>query len=110
VVSSEESHWNTPANFTTLAKFCRVLDSVKSKFGILFSKDGISGSGRSTDAERELFKVYADRGIVIVVVDWNDMESVAEGANFFAMLRTKYEEIRLDLRPPSKVAASPRQK
>jgi hypothetical protein len=102
--------WSDPANFTTLAKFGRVLDSVKSRFGILFSREGISGSGRSTDAERELFKVYADRGIVIVVVDRKDLESVAEGANFFAMLRTKYEEVRLDLRPPSQGTASPRQK
>jgi hypothetical protein len=102
--------WSIPADFTSLAKFGRVLDSVKSRFGILFSSEGISGSGRSTDAERELFKVYADRGIVIVVVDRNDLENVSEGANFFAMLRTKYEEIRLDLRPPSKGTASLRQK
>ena len=27
--------WDKPADFTTLAKFCRVLDSVKSRFGIL---------------------------------------------------------------------------
>lgn len=29
-----------PANFTAMAKFCRVLDSVKSRFGILFSRKG----------------------------------------------------------------------
>jgi hypothetical protein len=89
--------WNRPADFTTMAKFCRVLDSVKSKFGILFSSHGISGTGRGRDAERELLKVFQDRGIVIVVVDRPDLEQVANGANFVNMLRSKYERIRLDL-------------
>jgi len=90
--------WNKPANFTALAKFCRVLDSVKSRFGILFSKSGLSGSRRSADAEREQYKVFADRGIVIVVVSHSDLDRIAEGANFLSMLRLKYEQIRLDLK------------
>ena len=90
--------WSKRADFTTLAKFCRVLDSVKSRFGILFTRDRISGFGKSRDAEREQYKVCADRGIVIVVVDRNDIERVAEGANFLSMLRLKYEEVRLDLK------------
>ena len=32
--------WNHPADFTTMAKFCRVLDSTKARFGILFSERG----------------------------------------------------------------------
>jgi hypothetical protein len=34
--------WKGPADFASMAKFCRVLDSTKSRFGILFSKNGIS--------------------------------------------------------------------
>jgi len=30
--------WNKPVDFSALAKFCRVLDSTKSKFGIIFSR------------------------------------------------------------------------
>ncbi len=89
--------WNRPADFTTMAKFCRVLDSVKSKFGILFSKEGISGSGDTRNAEREQLKVFQDRGMVIVVVDLEDLERVAGGANFVNILRRKYERVRLDL-------------
>ena len=94
--------WSKPADFTTLAKFCRVLDSVKSRFGILFSREGITGAGKSKDAEREQYKVFADRGIVIVVVTKNDLDRVATGANFLSMLRMKYEEIRLDLKALTK--------
>jgi hypothetical protein len=39
----ESKDWESPADFTVLAKFCWVLDSIKSRFGILFSKSGISG-------------------------------------------------------------------
>ncbi len=84
------------ASFTTMAKFCRVLDSVKSRFGILFSMKGISGQGKSLHAAREQTKVYQHRGIVIVVVDAQDIEAVGKGANFINILRAKYEKVRLD--------------
>jgi hypothetical protein len=89
--------WKRAADFTTVAKFCRVLDSTKCRFGILFSTHGISGQGKARDAERETIKVFQDRGVVIVVVDKSDLESVAEGVNFVSLLRAKYERVRLDL-------------
>jgi len=95
--------WSKAADFTALAKFCRVLDSVKSRFGILFSKEGITGAGKSAHAEREQYKVFADRGIVIVVITKGDIERIAAGANFLSILRLKYEEVRLDLQARQKV-------
>ncbi len=89
--------WNKAADFTTVAKFARVLDSMKARFGILFATRGISGAGKGKHAEREQLKVYQDRGMVIVVVDRTDLERVAEGYSFLALLRSKYERIRLDL-------------
>ncbi len=88
--------WQTPASFTVMAKFCRVLDSTKSRFGVLFSKSGISGAGRTEYAEREQLKVFQDRGMVIVVLDLNDLEAVANGANLIQLLRERYEAVRLD--------------
>lgn len=88
--------WNVPADFTTMAKFCRVLDSTKSRFGIIFSKLGVSGAGHSRNAEREQLKVFQDRGIVIVVIDESDLSKVAQGANLISMLRELYEKVRLD--------------
>ncbi len=89
--------WSRKADFTTMAKFCRVLDSTKSRFGILFSKNGLSGVGDTRNAEREQLKVFQDRGMVIVVIDQNDLEFIAEGGNFTNLLRSKYEKVRLDL-------------
>lgn len=90
--------WNRPADFTSMAKFCRVLDSTKSRFGILFSMHCASGAGRNLDAEREQLKVFQDRGIVIVVIDRRDLDRVADGTNLIALLRQRYEAVRLDLR------------
>jgi hypothetical protein len=89
--------WKDPADFTTMAKFCRVLDSFKAKFGVLFSKSGLSGENRTAFAAREQLKVYQDRGIVVVVIDLNDLESVAAGQNLISLLRTRYESVRLDI-------------
>jgi hypothetical protein len=89
--------WQKPANITIIAKFCRILDSMKSRFGILFSTEGITGQGCAIDAEREQLKVYQDRGMIIIVVDRADLEFVANGGNFINLLRTKYETVRLDL-------------
>jgi hypothetical protein len=53
--------WKDPADFATIAKFCRVLDSFKARFGILMSRSGISGQNRTTDAAREQLKVFLPR-------------------------------------------------
>jgi hypothetical protein len=90
--------WNNPADYTTMAKFCRVLDSTKSRFGILFSRAGISGVGKAQNAEGEQLKVFQDRGIVIIALDQSDLERVADGANLVAILRERYEKVRLDIR------------
>jgi hypothetical protein len=44
-------------------------------------------------------KVFQDRGIVIVVVDESDLREIVNpsGRNFVALLRSRYESIRLDL-------------
>jgi hypothetical protein len=99
--------WKTKADFSTRAKFCRVLDSVKSRFVILFSARGISGEGKNRDAELEQLKVFQDREIVIVVVDQKDLERVADGANFISLLRRKYERVRLNLIEGSPTRRSP---
>ena len=109
-----------PADVTVMAKTAYFLDSVKSRFGILFSKKGISGDTKTKDAEREQLKVYSNRGIAIVVIKKDDLERMAKGENFLSMLRTRYEKVRLDIaddqseppedkKPPAKLAKKPRE-
>ena len=84
--------WSNPVNYSSMAKFCRVLDSTKSRFGIVFSRLGISRA-----AKREQLKVFQDRGIVIIFISQADLESLAKGNNLVVLLRERYEQVRLDL-------------
>jgi len=89
--------WKDPVDFSSFAKFCRVLDSIKSRFGIIFSKHGITGEEHNSDAEREQLKVFQDRGMVIIVVNSADLDYISSGGNMIALLKKKYEKVRLDL-------------
>jgi hypothetical protein len=89
--------WKKSANFATFAKFCRVMDSIKAKFGIIFSSKGISGEEKSKHASREQLKVYQDRGLIIVVLNESDLDRIVSGENLIALLRSRYESVRLDL-------------
>jgi hypothetical protein len=84
-------------DFSAMAKFCRVLDSIKSRFGILVSPKGVTGQGKKRDADLERMKIFQDRGIVIVVLNLEDLKRVADGMNLIALLRSQYEDVRLDL-------------
>lgn len=41
--------WDRPAAFTAIAKFVRVLQGAKARFGIFFARQGISGEGKLRD-------------------------------------------------------------
>jgi hypothetical protein len=88
---------NESASFSDYAKFCTVLQSINSRFGILFSKNNISGKGKGIDADRQELKIYQSLKIVIIVIDKDDIEFIAQGGNFINLLRRKYEIVRLDL-------------
>ena len=89
--------WEKSVDFSTMSKFCRILTSTKIKFGILFAREGISGTGKIVHAEREQRKVFQDSNIIIVVISNQDIESIKMGKNLIGLLRSKYEAVRLDL-------------
>ena len=93
----ECKNWTSPADFAAVARFIRVVESTKSKFGILFSRKGITGDRQTKDAARELLKVFQSHGIAVVVLDQSHLEQVASGTNFITILRAEYEKVRLDL-------------
>jgi hypothetical protein len=99
--------WKKKADFTAIAKFSSVLDSVKAPCGIIFSTHGITGEGRTVDAERQLLKAFQARGQVVLVVSQKDLKDVAKGRNSVEVLRSKYEEVRLDLRTSARNGRRP---
>lgn len=91
-----------PASFTDVAKFCRVLEGMKSRFGIMFSRKGITGQGKRQFAELEIMNLFKETGIVVVVIDQQDLDAVLRGESFISRVRTKYERTRLTLQSPKK--------
>lgn len=81
--------------FDIIAKFGRVLSSVRSKFGIVFSLKGLTGAASADNARAEQLNIYRDSGIIIVSLDKDDLLEVARGKNFINLLRQKYDDIRL---------------
>jgi hypothetical protein len=90
--------WAKPVNFTSFAKFSSILQSSKCKFGIIFSKMGITGKDKDTAAEHDQMKVFQNSGTAVIIITESDLQRVATGANLITLLRSKYEEVRLDLR------------
>lgn len=88
--------WSSPVDFSTISKFSRILISTKTKFGVLFSKKGITGAGTEKYASREHKKVFQDSNIIIAVIDELDIDEIINGKNLIGLLRTKYEYVRLD--------------
>jgi len=83
--------------FTAVAKFARVLDSSKCKSGVLFTRNRVSGDGEYRWAHQEICRLYQQHGIVIMVIDLDDMKAAAEGQSFLSLLRNRYEHVRHDL-------------
>jgi len=97
VIVCEAKDWKKPVSFESFAKFSRILDSTKSKFGILFSRRGISGSKTDKFAAREQRNLFHDRGVVVVVLTEQDLHDVAQGKSLVSLLRARYEQVRLEL-------------
>jgi hypothetical protein len=91
--------WREKVGIPVIAKFCRILDSTKARFGILFASEGLAGLKDSKYAAREQQKIFQDRGLIIVVIERRDLEAVVSGENFINILRERYETVRLDLGP-----------
>lgn len=83
--------------FTDVMKFSAVLEGIKTNFGIIVSRNGISGRGRNTDSERGLISRYQALGMVVVDLSDEDFKRIINGENLVIILREKYEIVRLDL-------------
>lgn len=93
----ECKNWKGKVGFTEVAKFALVLISVNCKFGIMFSREGIS-SGRSNfeDAQRAVVKLYQNAEIVIAVIDKSAFDRILSGESLINLLQQAYETVRFD--------------
>ena len=88
----ECKNWSKPVGVSEIRDFAGDMDSKRVKFGILISKNGITGT-EYKDAKKVVVD-YFKKGITIIVLDLLDLNSIAKGTNLITTLREKYREIQ----------------
>jgi hypothetical protein len=98
--------WRKPVGTSEVASFINKLVLQDCRGGILFSRLGVTGEGKTRDAELQILKAYYRAGRVVLVLSEEDFQSAAKGENLLGILRQRYEEIRFDI-PRRRAEATP---
>ena len=68
----------------------------RTRLGILFAKNGITGEGTGLDALREIQSAYDRDGIFLLVLSLSDLGEIKNGGDFIALLDLKSDKLRFD--------------
>lgn len=91
----ECKNWRRPVGSEEIRDFGRDLQKRRIEYGILISREGITGDpGGRKDARGELWDFFRD-GTCILVLSLGDILEVANGAHLIAILRMKDRDLRL---------------
>lgn len=94
----ECKNWKGPVGASIIREFGQKVRAASCQSGILVAKAGITGVGSNSDASYTTRIAYHRDGIVLVVVDDNDIEDLLDRKLELAeLLRTRYEGIRFDV-------------
>jgi hypothetical protein len=89
-------NWRDPVRAKDIRDFVGKLTKTKTRLGILFARNGITGLSDSSDALREIQAAYDARGLHILVVTDEDLRAHLDGAEFVTMLDQKLFSLRFD--------------
>ena len=89
-------NWIAPVRAKDVRDFVGKLSKSKTRLGIIFARSGVTGRRGDTDAWRETRIAFHTSDIVVLVVTDDDLRSMAEGAEFAAILAQKLFDFRFD--------------
>lgn len=92
----ECKNWEKPVGSHQIRDFIGKLKKTKCNLGVIFSKNGITGANKGEFGLREIQSIFDSDGIVIAVVDLNDLEQVRSGKNFYEMIDDKIFDLIFD--------------
>lgn len=84
----ECKNWNETVGADTLRDFVGKLSSSKSNLGIIFARNGVSGS-EEENAMGVINNTFQQDGTTIVVFTWRDLLDIREGTSFYHLLEEK---------------------
>jgi Holliday junction resolvase-like predicted endonuclease len=86
----ECKNWSKKAGAPEIRVFCSKMRDVRSNVGILFSKNGIT-----KDARRSIRDAWIQDKIVVIVLDFVDLDGVINGSyNLYEIITRKYLAVR----------------
>lgn len=107
----ECKNYNVKVSVTYVGKFCSLLLTTTNRLGIIFSREGITGTGWR-DGSGLVKKFYLSKENVrerFIIIDINktDFEVISQGGSFLEILHDKMVSLRLDADYQSLISRHP---
>lgn len=92
----ECKNWSKPVGVGPVRDFMGKLDKCKVKFGIIFSKNGVTGVDSGADALREIQSRYDRDGVFLLVFSLEELKGISNSKDFCDALDFKADGLRFD--------------
>jgi Restriction endonuclease len=92
----ECKNWSKPVGVGSVRDFMGKLDKCKIKFGIIFSRNGVTGVDSGVDALREIQSRYDRDGVYVLVFSLEELKDISNSTNFCDALDSKADGLRFD--------------
>lgn len=92
----ECKNWSKPVGVGPVRDFMGKLDKCKTRLGVIFSKNGVTGVDSGADALREIQSRFDRDGVFLLVFSLEDLRSMKDGKAFSEALDRKADDLRFD--------------
>jgi Restriction endonuclease len=92
----ECKNWSKPVGVVPVRDFMGKLDKCKTRLGIIFAKNGVTGVDSGADALREIQSRFDRDGVYLLVFSLQDLKSIKSGQDFEIALDLKADNLRFD--------------
>ena len=93
----ECKNWSQPVGAKHIRDFIGKLEKCRVKLGIVFAKNGVTGTNSGLDALREISSAYDRNGPIVLVFSLEDLRSISDGEKFSEALDIRYDRLRFDV-------------
>jgi hypothetical protein len=90
-------NWKESVGAAQGRDFLGKLRKSRTKLGVIFAKNGISGERDGANAVLEIHAAFNGDGTYVLVISEEDLRVVARGDNFYEVLDKKIDNLRFDI-------------
>ncbi len=92
----ECKNWSKPVGVGPIRDFMGKIDKCRTRLGVIFSKNGVTGVNSGVDALREIQSRYDRDGVLVLVFSLEDLRAINDGRTFIEAIDRKADHIRFD--------------